>query len=382
MQPLDAKTKNHMIIMLISLGILFGCIFLYKAFVGVMMRKGIASQSHLVTVSTIEAKYSEWSSEVKAVGSVRTVLGVDITTELAGMIQKIYFKPGAMVKEGDVLVQLNADAEIGQLNAYKANAALAKITYERNKAQYGVHAISKQTVDNDEYNYQSLTAKVAEQQATVDKKTLRAPFSGRLGVSLVNPGQYLNVGDKVVTLQTLDPIYLDFYVPQQQLSQLKVDQAVTIESDAYPKQIFKGVITTVEPIADKTTRNVKIEATVSNKNHLLLPGMFASVNVNTAAPKRYLTLPQSAISFNPYGDIVFLVQKKKNDDGKEELSVTQSFVVTGEKRGDQIAILDGIKEGEVVVTSGQVKLKNGTHIAINNKVVPSNNPSPDLPNEY
>ncbi len=376
----ETNNKRSMIIMLIGVSILFAGIFGYKFYDGMRGMHQMQRHSQVVTVSTAKAVMTTWPSEVIAVGSLRTILGVDITTELAGMVKTIYFKPGAMVKEGDVLVQLNANAEIGQLEAYKADAALAKITFTRNKAQFAVKAISKQTLDNSEYNYKSLEGKVFEQAATVAKKTLTAPFSGRLGINYVNPGQYLNVGDKVVTLQTLDPIYVDFLVPQQMISQLKIDQEITITSDAYPKKIFKGKISTVEPKADQNTRNVKVEATIANPDNLLLPGMFAEVKVDTGNPKRYLTLPQSAVSFNPYGDVVFLVKEHK--DNKAKLTVSQSFVVTGEKRGDQIAILDGIKEGETVVSSGQVKLKNNSEITINNKVVPSDNPHPNLPNEY
>lgn len=378
----ESNNKRPMIIMLIGVSILFIAIYGYKFYHGMQSMKQMQKQSQVVTVSTAKAVKTTWPSEVIAVGSVRTVLGVDITTELAGMIKAIYFKPGAMVKEGDVLVQLNADAENGQLESYKADAALAKITYTRNLAQYGVKAISKQTLDNNEYNYKSLEGKVIEQAATVAKKTLKAPFAGRLGINYVNPGQYLNVGDKVVTLQTLDPIFVDFLVPQQMISQLKIDQEITISSDAFPKKVFKGKISTIEPKADQNTRNVKVEATIENPENLLLPGMFAEVNVDTGDPKRYLTLPQSAVSFNPYGDVVFLVKENKQKDGKAKLTVSQSFVVTGEKRGDQIAILDGVKEGEIVVSSGQVKLKNNSEIKVNNKVVPSDNPNPDLPNEY
>src|SRR5579885_1553482 len=233
--------KKRMVIMLISLGILFGGIFGYKLFMGLMMKRYMATmQAPAVTVSTMKVGYSDWTANQKAVGSLRAIVGVNVTTELAGMVQKIYFAPGATVKEGTVLVQLNADAEKGQLHALQAQSELAKITYRRDKAQFAVHAVSKQTVDTDEWNLKNLMGQVEQQAATVEKKTIRAPFNGRLGISYVNPGQYLNVGDKVATLQTLDPIYIDFYMPQQALAYLKLGQSVNVTSDTYPGQKFTG----------------------------------------------------------------------------------------------------------------------------------------------
>lgn len=372
--------KKRMVIMLISLGILFGGIFGYKLFMGLMMKRYFATmQAPAVTVSTMKVDYSDWTANQKSVGSLRAIVGVNVTTELAGMIQKIYLVPGATVKQGTVLVQLNADAEIGQLHALQAQTELAKITYKRDKAQFAVHAVSKQTVDSDEWNLKNLQGQVDQQAATVEKKTIRAPFTGRLGISNVNPGQYLNVGDKVATLQTMDPIYIDFYMPQQALADLKLGQSVRVTSDTFPHQTFTGKITTIDPLVETSTRNVQVEATLENPKYELTPGMYASVEVVTGMPKRVLTLPQSAVTFNPYGDIVFLVNESgKDDKGKPVYKVTQVFVTTGDTRGDQVQILKGIKEGDQVVTSGQLKLKNGSTIIINNSIQPTNNPAPKV----
>lgn len=373
--------KKYMIIMLISLGILFGGIFGYKAFIAFMTKRFWleAANNKVETVSTMKAASTEWSPTLKAVGSLRAILGVYVTTELAGMVQKIYFTPGAEVKEGVVLVQLNADAEIGQLQALQAQAMLARITYDRDKAQYRVHAVSKQTVDTDEWNLKNLLGQVAEQAATVAKKTLRAPFSGRLGINLVNPGQYLNVGDKVTSLQTLNPIYVDFYLPQQALSELELEQRVNVITDTYPGITFSGKITTIEPNVDTATRNVQVEATIDNADLKLAPGMYVTVDVITGKTLRFITLPQTAVTFNPYGDIVYLVKEKgKDDEGKPILIAEQVFVTTGDTRGDQIAITKGIKEGDIVITSGQLKLKNGSRVTINNETQPPNNPNPKI----
>ncbi len=368
--------------MLMIVGILFGCIFMYKVIMSVIVKYSMTHQSKVISVSTIQAKTLAWQPKLKASGSVRAIYGVNVTTELAGMVKKIYFTPGVFVREGEVLVQLNADSDIALLHALEANAALAKITYDRDKAQFAAHAISKQVLDTDTENLKSLNAQVAQQAAIVLKKTIRAPFTGRLGICAVNPGQYVNPGDKVVSLQTFDPIYVDFYMPQQTLSQLKRDQLVNVHVDGYPEKIFTGKITTIDPAFDESTRNIEVEATLPNPQFQLTPGMFAAVEVETGAPQSYLTVPQTAVSFNPFGDIVYVIkQTGKNKKGKPILTANQVFVVTGETRGDQVAILQGLQENDTVVTSGQVKLRNGSIVAINNTIIPSNNPAPGVANE-
>jgi membrane fusion protein (multidrug efflux system) len=375
--------KKPMIIMLISVGILFTAIFGFHAFQKIMMKHYLAqNQSPAVTVSTMKVQYSWWQPQLTFAASTRAIRGVNVTTELAGMVQTIYFKPGAAVTAGQVLVQLNADAEIAQLHSLQAIAELAKITYLRDKAQYAIHAVSKATLDTDIGNLKSQQAQVAQQAATTLKKTIRAPFTGRLGISLVNPGQFLNPGDKIVTLQTQDPIYIDFYAPQQELVNLSVGQLVTATADTHPGQIFKGKITTINPLVDIDTRNVEVEATVPNPNYELVPGMFTSINVDVGAPQAYLTLPQTAVTFNSYGEIVYIVQETSKDKkGNPLLTVQQTFVTTGKTRGDQVAILKGLKLGQLVVTSGQLKLKNGSQVIINNSVVPENNPAPIITDE-
>lgn len=375
--------RRRMLKMLILLAILFGCVFLYKAFIGLMIKRSMAANKPAVTVSTMKVGYAWWQPKLIASGNLRAIRGVDVTTELAGLVQTIYFTPGTMVKEGVVLVQLNADNDIALLHSLQATAELAQITYQRDKAQYAAEAVSKAQLDTDAGTLKSDLAQVAQQAAIVAKKTLRAPFSGRLGVSEVNPGQYLNPGDKVVMLQTLDPIWIDFYVPQQALSQLKVGLSVNVLADSFPGKIFSGKITTINPALDAATRNVEVEATIANPNYELAPGMFATVEVITGVSKAYLTLPLTAISFNPYGEIAYRVRQTGTDDkGKPILTATQVFVKTGETRGDQVTILEGLKEGDTVVTSGQLKLKNGSTVAINNSVEPENNPNPKAKNEY
>lgn len=370
-------------IMLISVGILFGIIILYKTVMGLFLKFAISRQSHVVTVSAMTVSESNWQKSLYSSGSLRAVRGVNITTELAGLVQSIYFTPGSEVKAGTVLVQLNAASDIALLNSLKANAELAALTYQRDKAQYEIKAVSKQLVETDAANLKSTQAQVAQQAAIVAKKSIIAPFAGRLGINQVNPGQYINAGDKVVMLQTMDPIYVDFYLPQQYLSQLKTGQRTRVTTDAYPHLSFNGKITTIEPGVDPSTRNVQVEATIDNPDHKLAPGMFANVEVIVGDPQPFITVPQTAITFNPYGDLVYIIhEQQKNWRGKSKLKVNQHFVETGETRGEQIQVLKGLKKGDVIVTSGQLKLKNDTEVEINNSIMPSNNPEPVLDNEH
>jgi membrane fusion protein (multidrug efflux system) len=368
---------KRMAIMLLTVGLLFGAIFGYHAYNSRMMKKSMASfQPPPVTVTAMKAEYQSWQPQLKSVGSLRAVRGVDVTSEVAGLVRAVLFISGGDAKEGQVLVQLNADSDIARLHSLQADADLADTVYERDKKQFAVQAISQAALDADASDLKNKKAQVAEQAALVDKKTIRAPFAGRLGISTFNPGQYVNPGDKIVTLQSLDAIYADFYLPQQELSRISLGQAVVATTDTYPGRTFTGRITTIDPKVDAATRNVQVEATVSNPGHKLLPGMYASVEVKAGAVQRFLTLPQTAVTFNPYGETVFVVETGKGPEGKTVLTVRQTFVTTGPTRGDQIAILRGIQEGEVVVTSGQLKLKNGSRVIIDNKVMPSDEAAP------
>jgi membrane fusion protein (multidrug efflux system) len=274
-------------------------------------------------------------------------------------------------------VQLNAAADIAQLESLKAAAELAELTYRRDQSQLKVQAVSQATVDTDAANVKVAKAHVAQQQALVDKKNLRAPFAGRLGLRAVDLGQYVAPGTKLVTLQALDPVYVDFSVPQSGLAQVRTGLKVSAATDALPDERFEGTIDAIDAKVDPATRNVQVRASLANPRHRLLPGMFVTVAVDTGASERRLTLPQTAISFNPYGNTVFVVEDKgKGPDGKPRLVAAQRFVTTGATRGDQITILSGVKEGETVVTAGLLKLRNGVPVNINNSVQPSDQAAP------
>jgi membrane fusion protein (multidrug efflux system) len=369
---------KRMIIMLIVVGIILGGIFGFITFKGRMIKEFMSSQGMpLQTVSTITANYLEWLPKLEAVGSLQAVQGANMSAEVAGIVEKIYFKQGDNVKLGTPLLQLRANDDIAKLESLKATAQLARITYNRDQAQFSVNAISKQTLDIDKANLNIAIANIAQQQALVDKKLIRAPFTGRLGIRLVDVGQYLEAGTAISALQALDTLFVDFFLPQQALKSLATGQKVTLNTDAYAGQTFTGDITVINPKVDINTRNVQVRASLNNPDHKLLPGMYATVNIATGQTQRYITLPRTTITFNAFGSTVYRVDTSGQDEkGKPKLIAKQSFVTTGDTRGDQIAILSGVKEGETIVTTGQIKLRNGSPVTVDNSIQPSNDATP------
>lgn len=376
----DTKKKmiRGMVIMLLAAGIIFGGIFGFKAFQTMMIKRFMADQKMPpVTVTAMRAGFEEWQPQIRVAGSLRAVQGVDVTCEAAGLVRAVNFQPGQRVKAGEILVELNADSDIAQLHSLEASVSLAEIVYERDVKQFAARAISRAVLDADEADLKIKRAQLAQQKALVEKKFIRAPFSGRLGISAVNLGQYLEPGNKIVTLQALDRLYGDFYVPQQDLGRIKKGQVVIATSDTYPGRTFRGRISAINPKVEAESRNIQVESLISNSGHDLLPGMFVSIDVQTGSPEKRLTLPQTAISFNPYGEMVFVVQQGPKDaSGKEVLTVKQSLVTVGPARGDQVSIVSGVREGDIVVTSGHFKLKPGSAVVIDNKVVPKNDAAP------
>ena len=382
-------------------------------------------------VSTLKAASADWQPELAAVGSLRAVRGVDLSTEVSGLVRTINFKSGDEVKAGTLLMQMVDDSDVASLKALQATAELNQIILQRDLKQLEAEAIAQSQVDTDRGNLKSSYAQVAQQQALVAKKAIRAPFDGKLGITTVNPGQYINPGDTIVTLQQLDPIYVDFTLPQQSLSQLKNGQAIRATSDSVPGLDFDGTISAINPLVDTATRNVKLQATIRNPDKKLLPGMFANVKIATGEPRRYITLPQTAVTYNPYGETVYVLVPRgqenaddpnkpdalkqsqaldkseselkakqaaaskdgkdakagatpadaKQPDGPPPMVARQVFIEVGPTRGDQVAVLKGLKEGDEVVTSGQLKLKNGMLVIVNNDVQPANDAHPTPPNE-
>ncbi len=369
---------KRMIIMLLAVAIVLGGVFGFQVFKGMMIKKFMAAGGNPPqTVATTIAAAQDWQPEIKSVGNLRAAKGADLAAEMGGIVDEIHFESGDIVEEGTMLLRLRSDDDMARLRALQASAKLAEIIYQRNEKQLKAQAISQATLDSDAANLDAAKAQVSEQRANIEKKIILAPFSGRIGIRAVDVGQYLSPGTTVVTLQQLDPIYLDFYLPQQDMPKLHAGQKVTVHTDAYPNQEFEGDITALNAKVETSTRNILVRAALKNPDQLLLPGMFANVSVAIGEPQKQLTLPQTAISYNPYGNTVYIVEDQGQDDkGAAKLIAKQTFVTTGETRGDQVAVLTGIKEGDTIVSVGQMKLHNGSPLVINNEIQPTNDPAP------
>jgi membrane fusion protein (multidrug efflux system) len=371
--------RRRMTIMLCCVFLLLGLIFGFNQLKTFMIKYFISGMGlPPATVSTMVVETTAWQPKLSSVGNLRAYRGVELSTEIGGLVQTVPIKSGMDVKEGELLIKLNDTSDLAQLNSLKALADLAKVINERDGQQLEIQAISKNVFDTSKADAASKQAQVEQQTALVAKKNLKAPFSGRVGIVMINPGQFVNPGDKLLTLQTLDPILVDFNLPQSNAAQIKVGQEIILTTDAFKDASFSGKITAVSPKVDTNTRNIQIEARLANPDKKILPGMFANVNIKLGDEVKLLTLPQTAVTYNPYGSTVFIAKptSKKDKQGKPGLEAQQIFVTTGSTRGDQVAILKGLEEGATVVTSGQLKLKNGTPLIVNNKVLPANSPNP------
>ncbi|MDA3920642.1 MAG: efflux RND transporter periplasmic adaptor subunit [Salinisphaera sp.] len=383
------STSKRMIWMIV------GVLLLVAAIVGVKVLVVMRTIANLpkpvpATVSTTVAGYQSWQPTLGAIGTLRAVRGADLALDLGGVVDEVLLRSGEQVKQGQILLQLRDGDDVAQLQQLEAAAQLARLNFRRAEQQRGSHAISTADFQSAASDMQAKQAAVARQNVLVAKKQLRAPFAGRAGIITVNPGDYLSAGTTIVTLQQTASLYADFDVPQRQLGRVKIGQTVHLTVDAYPGRRFVGKVTAINAKVDAATRNVTVEATVPNSNGKLVPGMFAHVGVDLGDKKRYLTLPQAAVVYNPYGDTVYVVQKPqtenapKDDKGRGERAsptVQQKLITTGDTRGDQVVVLKGLQPGTVVVTSGQIKLKNGAAIKIDNSVQPADSPNP-TPQEH
>jgi len=370
---------KRMVIMLIAVAIVFGGIFGFQAFKASMIKKFMTAMgSPPQTVSAAKAAYSAWQPKLEAIGTLRAVKGADLSLDVPGVVASISFNSGDDVEQGAPLLKLRVEDDLAKLESLQAMAELSDIVNQRDQKQFKMQAVSQATLDTDAANLKNAKAQVVQQQAVIDKKFLRAPFAGHLGIRAVDLGQYLAAGTVIVTLQALDPILIDFFLPQQAVDQVQLGQSVIVKIDAFKDQTFAGEISAINPKVDAGSRNVQIRATLKNPDHKLLPGMYATVDIATGAPQSYITLPQTAISFNPYGDTVYVVDSKAADTaGKPpQLIARQTFVTTGPTRGDQVAVLKGIDEGDLIVTAGQIKLHNGSTILIDNSITPTADAAP------
>jgi len=323
------------------------------------------------TVTAFEVHPESWESLLTSVGSLEAVQGVMVTAELKGKVEGIAFKPGAMARAGDLLVQQNISSETAQLRASEASAALAKITLERIRKLLTEKTVSQSQYDNADAQYKQAEAQLDTIRSAISKKTIRAPFSGRLGIRLINLGQILNEGDAIVSLQSLDPIFVNFSLPQQQLSQVQPGLTVRVTTDVLPGRVIEGKITAINPAVDAATRNIRVQATAANLKEQLRPGMFVNVAVVLPAQEKVLPIPETAVLYAPYSDSVFVVEEKKSEKNSPPgKSLRQQFVRLGEKRGDFIAVLSGLKEGETIVSTGVFKLRNGQAVVVDNTLAP------------
>ena len=388
------NTTKRMLIMIVLVLLLIATIVVIKV---VLVKKMIAQMTPPppAVVSTAKATYQLWQPVLTAVGTLRAVHGTDLALDTNGLVTEVNIKSGDAVKKDQVLLQLRNAEDVAQLRQLESSAALAQVVFSRVEKELKTAAISRAEYDTVAADLQAKTALVEQQRVISGKKQLRAPFDGYAGIITVNPGTYVNAGTVIVTLQELDLVFVDFHLPQRQLGQLKVGQKVTLTLDAYVGKTFVGAVNAINPKIDDNTRNVQIEASVPNPDHLLLPGMYSSVTIDVGDTKSLLTLPQTAVVFNPYGETVFVVKQPNNQTSETENQaatansssalvhpvVQQVFITTGVRRGDQIAIMAGLYEGAEVVSSGQLKLKNGASITIDNSILPANSANP-TPQEH
>ncbi|SCC91457.1 putative Secretion protein HlyD [Thiomonas sp. X19] len=375
-------TTKRMIIMLIIAAVVVGGLVWFQQFKTTMIGKAIKGMSNPPqTVSTMVAQESSWQPTVEALGNLSASQQASLSAEVGGLVTAIHFDSGEKVRAGKALVELNPSPLKAQLAQLQAQAALAELNLKRDTAQLKAQAISQAVVDTDAATLKSAQAQVAAQQALIAQKTITAPFSGQLGIRQVNLGQYLAPGTAVVTLQKLDPMEVDFTVPQNQIDLVHVGMNAEVQTSAVPGKTFEAKVTAVEPQVNTTTRNLTVRARVPNPKGELLPGVFATVHITQGQPQQYVTLPNAAVAYNPYGATVFIVKDDgKGPDGKPKLIAEQRFITTGPTRGDQVAVLKGVKAGETVVTAGQLKLRNGSPILVNNSVQPANSANPQVPN--
>lgn len=373
------STVKRMILMLLAMGVLLFLVFGFGAFRSMIIRKVMAKlQNPPQTVATMTAKRTSFQPTLAATGSLVAVQGTNVAAEVPGIVDTISFTSGTDVKQGDVLLTLRPNNDKAVLNQLQATESLDRTTYQRDLAQYRAHAVSKQTVDADHANLLAAEARVAGQKALIAEKVVRAPFAGRIGIRQVDLGQYLAAGTAIATLQQLDPIYADFYLPQAALGKIHAGLKADIGTEAFAGKDFAGKIAAVDSTVSTGTRMIKIRARLGNPGDELRPGMFVHVTVPVGSPTDYVTLPKTAIAYNPYGDTVFVVEKSKQASGAT-LHAKQVFVTLGETRGDQVAVTKGVQAGEQVVVAGQLKLKNGTPIRIDNSILPPNSPNPSVP---
>lgn len=375
---------KRMIIMLLLAGLVFGAVFGMKWFGNQMMVQYIENMPiPPVTITTANGQDMTWDNETAAVGTLVPVQGADISTEVGGIVTAIHFESGDRVEKGARLVTLDSDTERGELLRLKAQAELAELNRERRQKLFDLEAISKSDYDAAVAEADAAKAAVQSQNARLAQKDLRAPFAGQLGIRQVSVGQFVNAGSPVVTLQSLDPIDVDFALPEQYLSQISAGLPVRVKVEAYPDEVFEGSVLAVEPRVDTGTRNVRLRARLPNPELKLRAGQYGDVMLRLPGSQQVLALPRTAINYSSYGSSVFVVKGDREaaqQEGGEPLTVTQRFVRLGPARGDFVAIVDGLETTDEVATSGLLKLRNDQPVIINNDISMEPELAPTPPN--
>jgi membrane fusion protein (multidrug efflux system) len=366
------KTKTKLWIAIpVGLVLLVGALGGVKAAqIGAMIKAGASFAPPPESVTSAPVQGTEWVATRSAIGSLVAARGVTLAAEVPGLVREIAFDSGAAVREGAVLVRLDTSAERAQLEAAEADAALAQVNLDRARSLRQAESNAPADLDAAEARAKQAAAAVANLRAIIAKKTIRAPFAGRMSIRQVEIGQVLSAGTPIATLQSVTPIHADFWLPQQALADLQPGQAVALRTDTFPDASWKGAITAINPGVDEATRNVKVRATFQNADGRLRAGMFANVEVLSSEKRPVVLIPVTSVLFAPYGDTVFLLEKKKDEAGKDQLTVKQQFVRLGERRGDFVAVTSGVEPGQQVVSSGAFKLRNGMAVAVNNALAP------------
>jgi membrane fusion protein (multidrug efflux system) len=380
-KPVKTQMKSKLKTMGVAVGGLIALIIVIVGIKGLQIGKMMSTPNVMppTTVSSATVKEEDWAPTLSAVGSLSAVQGAIIAAELGGVVSEIKFENGGVAKKGDVIMKLDASQEEALLRSSEAEAELARQDLERTRGLASEKVVSKAELDAAESKFNRLNAVVDQMRSSIRKKTLVAPFDGQLGIRQVNVGQMINAGQQVVPLTSLDPLFADFALPQQYLGQLKPGLEVHVTTDALPGRVFGGKLTAINSMVDSSTRNITLQATLENPDHALRPGMFAKAEVTLPEKHKTLVIPGSAISYAPFGDSVFVIDKQKDDKtGKESQVIRQQFVRVGEARGDFVAITQGLKAGEVVVGTGVFKLRNGMTVTVNNDLAPKPqiNPNP------
>jgi len=367
--------KRMFVMLTVTLLFVAGLGFVKFKQIQTAIAQGAAFQPPPEAVTTIVAGQERWPSTLNAIGTMAAVRGVTVSADLAGIVEDILFESGDTVREGQVLVVLDTRQEQAQMAAAEAQRVLARLNFNRMQELLDQRVVSKAEFDSATAESRQAEARVGEIRAAIERKTIRAPFPGTLGIRQINKGQYLAGGDPVVPLQSLNPIYVNFGVPQQAIGQVRVGRTVRVTTEQVANAAFEGRISAIDSVVDQTTRNIQVQATLANPSGTLRPGMFVQTEMPFGAEQRVVALPASAISYAPYGDSVFVVADLKDDKGHTYRGVRQQFVKLGPARGDQVAVVSGVNAGDEVVTSGVFKLRNGAAVLVNNKVKPGNDPA-------